>query len=142
MAVANFHGALRAKLLADATTAGLVVARIHNPPAPQGVTLPYLTIQRISQVSIDTIAIFNGVVEERWQIDAYAATIDECEALRIAVFEALHYQHSVTWSGYKVYQCRLENEADDVDATNDGDAQGAYKRSTMDFMIKRNHTAT
>lgn len=138
MAVTNFQGALRLYLLSDAAVDALVDTKIYSVPIPQNATLPYATLQKISKETLDTLSGFENVVIERWQIDSYADSKDEAQALSKAIFDALHMQNHETWSGYKIYSVKFENE-NDLSVSADDGSEDMYHRIQQDFMIKRSY---
>lgn len=138
MAVLNFNGALRTYLLADATLADLVAQRIYAVPAPQNATEPYVVIQRISKNPLSNLSGSDNVVVDRWQIDAYALTIDSAEAIAKAIFDRLQLKNHETWSGYKVYSAKFDNENYFPEPFGNGSEQ-MYHRIQQDFMIKHQY---
>jgi len=102
-----------------------------------------MVFQLISEVDFGNIAAADGVVQERWQFDVYAATIDAALTIKEALYTALHYKYSVTWSGYKIYLA-MRAAGGDVfgEEPNADGSEAAYKRITQDYSIKRNHAAT
>ncbi len=141
MAVTNFQGALRLNLLADSAVAAIVGTKIYSVPVPQSAALPYATLQYISQETVDTLGGFEGVVTERWQIDAYAASVTGVLALKKAIFDALHMKNNETWSGYKIYLSRFDGDNDLSEPATDG-SEDMYHRIQQDFKIKRSYETT
>jgi hypothetical protein len=76
---------LRAFLLADATIASLIGARIYPIVLPQGPTVPALTYHWVSIDEIYTMAGPSGLVVKRIQFDCWAETFKEVEALSDAI---------------------------------------------------------
>ncbi len=140
MAVANFQGALRTYLIADPALAALIIDRMYSFPAPMNLTDAYIVFQTISEEDYGTLSSKVGVVIERWQFDIYAKTIDAAEAVKIALYDALHYLSYSTLSGYLVYFAKRESGSDAFDAASDG-AEDGWHRKTQDYMIKRNINA-
>jgi hypothetical protein len=138
MAVVNFKGALRTYLLADTPLAALVGVKIYSPAAPQNTIRPYVTIRKISRVTIDNLTVFNSVVEERWQTDSYGSDPDNTEAVAKAVFDRLHMKILETWSGYKIYLSKFDNENDLSESEIEG-SENMIDRIQQDFYIKRNY---
>ena len=141
MAVTNFQGALRLYLLSDAAVAAIVGAKIYSVPVPQSAALPYATLQYISQETVDTLSGFEGVVIERWQIDAYAASAGDALALKKAIFDALHFIDHTTWSGYKIHSCKFDSDNNLTEKDDDG-SENIYHRIQQDFKIKRSYETT
>lgn len=138
MAVTNFKGALRTYLLADATIAALIGLKFYSPAAPQGTAAPYSTFQKIDKNTIDNLAGFQSVVEERWQIDAYGADGDNAEAIAKAIFNRLHMKIYESWSGYKIHFSRYDSENDLSELEIEGGEKQVH-RIQQDFLIKRSY---
>lgn len=138
MAVENFQGALRAYLLSDPAIAGLVSTRIYSSPAPQSVSVPYVVISYQGKLAMNTLSAFSGVITDRWQIDAYGSTADSVQAVAKAIFNKLHLKNHETWSGYKVYSAKFDNENDLSEPLNNG-SENMYHRIQQDFLIKHVH---
>ena len=141
MAVENFQGALRLYLMSDAAISAIVDTKIYAIPVPQNASLPYATIQRIGKETWNTLSNFSDVIIERWQIDAYAATASEVQAIEKAVFNKLHAKHHETWSGYKIEKSWFDNDNDLSEPANDG-SEKMYHRIQQDFKIKRSYETT
>ena len=82
--------ALRSRLLANATVAGLVGARVYNMDTrPQGGVLPAVTIRQISgerQYTHDAVA---RLVDGRAEVNCYGANGADAVALATAVRRAI-----------------------------------------------------
>lgn len=141
MSVQNFQGALRLYLLSDAAISAIVGTKIYAIPIPQNANLPYITIQDITHETIDTLSGFTGVITDRWQVDAYAASVTEVHALKKAIFDALHMKNNETWSGYKIYLSRFDGDNDLSEPAADG-SEDMYHRIQQDFKIKRSYETT
>lgn len=141
MAVTNFQGALRLYLLSDSAVAAIVGTKIYSVPVPQSAEMSYVTLQKISKETLDTLNGFEGVIIERWQIDAYASTKSEAQALEKAIFDALHMKNNDVWSGYKIYLSRFDGDNDLSEPATDG-SEDMYHRIQQDFKIKRSYETT
>lgn len=141
MSVQNFQGALRLYLLSDAAISAIVDTKIYAIPIPQNANLPYITIQDITHETIDTLSGFTGVITDRWQVDAYASTVTGVQALKKAIFDALHMKNAVTWSGYKIYLSQFDNGNDLSSPVGDG-SEDIENRIQQDFKIKRSYETT
>lgn len=75
----------RTYLLTKSTVTDLVGtgdnARVYPGFAPQGVSLPHVVLNTISDVSDHDMDGANGWTEARVQVDCYARTVDDAEAL-------------------------------------------------------------
>ena len=139
MAVVNFQGALATYLAADTTLAALIGSKLYSPPAPQNTAAPYATLQKIGKMeTIDTLNGFSSVVRERWQLDAYGSTIDSAEAVAKAIFDRLHMKSDTTWSNYKIYLSKFDNE-NVFDDSDDNGSEEMTHRIQQDFLIKRSY---
>ena len=69
-------------LLSGATAAG---TRVYPITAPDGVTKPYLTYQRVSANSENVLSGSTGLVNTRMQIDVYALTYAEAASIAAQV---------------------------------------------------------
>ncbi len=72
---------LRAHLLADASIAALVAARIYPLRLPQAATFPAIVITRISELRYDTLNATGTLARPRYQVDSWARTHDGATAL-------------------------------------------------------------
>lgn len=105
--------ALRERLLADATVAALVEARVY--PAgelPQAPTLPAITYQLISDVDGVTQDGATGLRRPRVQLDQYALTYLQLDDLSEAVRDALHGKAWVASDGTVVMLTTRDSEQD------------------------------
>ena len=73
--------ALRAHLLADASIAALVGARIYPLRLPQKAVMPSIVIQRVSGVRFGHLRGGGSLARPRYQVDCWAATHDAATAL-------------------------------------------------------------
>lgn len=85
--------AVRSRLLGTAAVSALLGTRIYAPDdLPQAPTLPALVYQRISDTSDLANDGTTGPRHPRIQLDAYARTQLDVEAVQEAVLDALHGQ--------------------------------------------------
>jgi hypothetical protein len=99
MSLKDIRPALRAFLLADATIAGLVAARIYPIKMPQGVTATSLVYNEISGDTGLHNEGSDGLSSVRMQLTAWAQTADAAQALYLAVKERLHGYRGAMGSG-------------------------------------------
>jgi hypothetical protein len=81
--------ALFSIITGDATVAALIVARFYPITAPQNVTKPYATYQRIGGVRHRSVDGPAGLASPRYQVDAWATDIDEARSLSAAIRRAI-----------------------------------------------------
>jgi hypothetical protein len=94
---------IRAVLIADPTTAGLVAARIYPSLMPQGTTLPVIVYQVISEVPENSIGGTSAgrLTGSRIQIDCYATTYRAAHAVADAVDVVLSALESPDLSAWR-----------------------------------------
>lgn len=80
---------LRAFLLADSTVSGLLATRIYPNYLPQGVTVPAVTYQVISEERGHVMARRDGVPATRIQIDIWGSTWLSSRAVDAAIVDRL-----------------------------------------------------
>lgn len=86
MTTPNIREALRAYLLDDAAISALVGGtRVHPLRLPQGQTLTSIVYSRVSAIGGHTMQGPDGVVSLRVQVDCWARTADQAEALAVLV---------------------------------------------------------
>lgn len=103
--------AVRAALLADATVAGIVVARVYPRFLPQAPVLPAIVLHRISGVSDQSSAGPTGPVERRVQVDCWAERYADAAALGTAVRRRLDGLMG-TFAGIRFGRMRCIHEGD------------------------------
>lgn len=81
--------ALRAHLLADATLAAVVTARIYALRLPQKPTLPAVVLQRISGFRWKHLRGSGALARPRFQVDSWAQTHDAASELGAVVRQRL-----------------------------------------------------
>jgi Protein of unknown function (DUF3168) len=138
MSVVNFKGALRSYLESDPAVLSLVGQKIYSPKAPQGVTGEYIVFSKVNKMELEKLDSAPGVVEERYQIDAYSSDVDKAEEIARAVRDRMQLKNHENWSGYKVYLSRQENENDLSELEIEG-AETDIGRIQQDFYIKRSY---
>lgn len=84
----DMEGALRARLLADATVAALVGQRAYWVERPQGGVLPDITLQVITDGREQDMKGFVGLQQTRVQVDCRASSYAQARALAEAVITA------------------------------------------------------
>lgn len=85
----NVEQQVRAVLIADATVASLVVARIHPLHLPQGVAMPAIRYQRVATAPVNDL---EGTQNHEWvrvQVDCWDDAYAGVKALAAAVRTAL-----------------------------------------------------
>jgi hypothetical protein len=93
MPLADIRPALRAYFLADATIAAAVAnTRVHATILPQGTNgpqVPAVVYNLITELTDHHTQGASGLVMVRMQVDAYAATANEADALARAIKERI-----------------------------------------------------
>ncbi|OAN53894.1 hypothetical protein A6A04_13460 [Paramagnetospirillum marisnigri] len=98
--------------------------------APQRVTAPFVTFQRISGTRWRTITGPTGMAQPRIQIDAYATTYAGAKALATTIRQAIDgYRGAI--GGVRVGGIALVSDQD----LYEGDVNPALYRVSMDFMV-------
>ena len=135
--VENFQGALRAFILTDSAIVASVSGRIYTPPVPQGNPYPYITIQPISNSPMNSLLKYQGVDEDRWQIDVYSESSDTRDAIAKLIFNKLHFKNNTIWSDYEVYLVLQQATNNMIEPRSEGSERVIY-RIQQDFFIKHN----
>ena len=94
MSVDSIGELLRLFLLADTTIGGLIgstatTARVHTLRLPEKPTLPALVIKRVSGVRIGNLRGAASLAKPRYQVDAWASSVEGAQALGAAVRQRL-----------------------------------------------------
>jgi hypothetical protein len=118
-----------ARVSGDAGVAALVGTRVYPLLAPQGAAYPFIRYQKISRVG-EAVAFdaVNGVVNARFQFDAYAVTFTEARAIQDAVRACLDDWRGI---GGAVVMAQLINEFDRYE----GDDASRIFRSTQEYQV-------
>lgn len=90
----DMEGALRARLLADATVAGIVGTRIYWEDRPQSSALPAITLSLPVDGRDQHMGGFQTVRDVQVQIDIWATLYAEKKALKEAVIAAMAPAHT------------------------------------------------
>lgn len=78
-------GELRALLISDSGVAALAASRIHANRLPQNTAYPCAVLTLISTRGEHSHDGASNLNDDRWQMDCYAATVDEAVALARAI---------------------------------------------------------
>lgn len=128
------EAAILALLKASAAVTALVGsgsnARIYAMTAPQRVTTPYVTYQRISGERWRTMDGPTGMAQPRIQVDAFATTYAGTKALGTAVRQALDGYRG-TIGGVRVGGIAIMTDMDLYES----DVDPKLYRVSMDFMV-------
>lgn len=85
----DWHGALRARLLSAAPVTALVAQRVYWIERPQASGLPAITLQTVSEVRQQHFLGFDGLDSSLVQIDSWAASYAQVQALKEAALDAI-----------------------------------------------------
>lgn len=119
----DMKGALRSRL----TVASAQVSWIDRP---QGTTLPAITLQTISGDRPQTYDGFQGWAETRVQMDAWALTYGEANAVREAAINAAAVLETV--NGVRFDRTEFENERDGLEQLE----TGPVYRAGIDLLVR------
>ena len=124
--------AMRATLVADGTVNGLIAGRI-NPIGRAIATLPAIAYQRIDTPRIQALGGLGGLAHPLIQVNCYAATQIEAEALAKAVRVAWADFSGVA-GGETIQAVTIEDEDDlpELSPGNEGDRVFARR---LDFTV-------
>ena|SRR4026207_1493356 len=89
MPLSDIRPALRSFLLADVNISAVVADRVFPLVLPQGQTQPSIVYSRISGIGDHTTSGPSGLARPRFQIDAYAQSADDADALALMIKSAL-----------------------------------------------------
>ena len=90
----DWRGALRARLIAAAPVTALVGQRVYWVDRPQASALPAITLQTISEARRQHMKGFDGLDVSRVQIDCWATSYAQAQALQEAAIAATIDEHA------------------------------------------------
>jgi len=138
--MSTFQSALRTYLLADSDITDIVGAEgVYSFPAPQGKSIPYVIIQRVTKEPMNTLQNVQPVVREEWQLDCLAPNTSQADTLEQAVEGRINNASPVTMSGFDVSLIIVTSIADLSELEDDGSNNKAERR-TMQVTVKRTPT--
>ena len=129
----SLEKAVRAILIADSTTNGLVSSRIYPQRRPQGTALPAIIYSNIFDHENESIQTQSGLRRARMSVELLSSTYGGVKTLRDAVESAL-INYTGTISGATIKSSRLESSVDIDEELNPASEFGSY-RVIMDFII-------
>ena len=129
----SLEKAVRAILIADGTTNGLVSSRIYPQRRPQGTALPAIIYSNIFDHETESLQTQSGLRRARMSVEVLATTYSGVKSLRNAVESAL-INYTGTTSGATIKSLRLESSVDQDEDLNPASEFGAY-RVILDFII-------
>lgn len=129
----SLEKAVRAILIADSTTNGLVSSRIYPQRRPQGTALPAIIYSNIFDHENESIQTQSGLRRARMSVELLSNTYGGVKTLRDAVESAL-INYTGTISGATIKSSRLESSVDIDEDLNPASEFGTY-RVIMDFII-------
>jgi hypothetical protein len=98
-------------LSGDSTVTGLVADRIDPNFVPQGKSMPAITYTQITGQRDTTMDGVSGLVDSRYQINAWGSTYASVEAVAEAIRGAM-VDYSGTAGGKTISWIKLDNEGD------------------------------
>lgn len=126
--------ALRNKLIEDATLFALVGQRVYFiGKIPQDVTLPYVTIQTIDDIPIQSHGGFSVLSTARVQINSFDDSYLGCKAVDAAIFNAINNWKGQVSGGPYIGSC-LKEMSGDFPNDDNPDISGIH----TDYMISYN----
>tara|TARA_R100000655_G_scaffold99311_1_gene143115 strand:+ start:892 stop:1293 length:402 start_codon:yes stop_codon:yes gene_type:complete len=129
----SLEKAVRAILIADVTTNGLVSTRIYPQRRPQSTALPAIIYSNIFDHETESLQTQSGLRRARMSVEVLATTYSGVKSLRNAVESAL-INYTGTTSGATIKSVRLESSVDQDEDLNPASEFGAY-RVILDFII-------
>jgi hypothetical protein len=125
--------ALRQRALASSTLTDLIGDRFYARYAPQGAPKPYVTARRISSRPEGHLGGGAQMFADRWQLETWATTVEQCESVTDALRVALDGFRGLSADTY-IGACLLLNEVDDADTGQDG-SEAKTHWTAMDFEV-------
>ena len=111
----------------------LVEQRIYSRPVPQGAALPYLLIDRVSEIPEHHFTGSTAHSRDLWQIDCYAETDLSNEAIKEAVRKNLDtYRNSM--GDFTNVVCHIQSIVPSTEERSDG-SQGQVHRRAITLSI-------
>ena len=129
----SLEKAVRAILIADSTTNGLVSSRIYPQRRPQGTALPAIIYSNIFDHENESIQTQSGLRRARMSVELLSSTYSGVKTLRDAVESAL-INYTGTIGGATIKSSRLESSVDIDEDLNPASEFGTY-RIIMDFIF-------
>ena len=129
----SLEKAVRAILIADGTTTGLVASRIYPQRRPMGTALPAIVYMNVFSHENEALESQSGIRRARMSIEVMSATYGGNKTLRDAV-EAALINYTGTISGATINSVRLESSVD-IDEINTPASEFGTFRTIMDFII-------
>ena len=126
--------AIRARLNAHAGTLALTKRRVHPLRLPQGTAYPAVRYQVIGAPRTHAMGADTGEVHARVQVDSYAETYDEAQALAKQVRLALS-RWDGTAGGVVVDHIFLDGERDMLEPTAEFDGEQGVPGVTQDYIM-------
>ena len=129
----TIEGAILARLLAVTAITNIVGSRIHAPHLPQNPVLEAIAFRLISAPRVHAFGSDPGLVQARWQVDAWGNTYEEARDLGDAIrgngAGNAFSRYRGTLDSTVIQGVLLENEIPTFE-----DVSGSY-RNMQDYMI-------
>jgi len=101
---------------------------------PESAVLPYISIDRLSEPSVQHMGGASGIASVTFQINVWAATSEAAETASEAVRNVLDGKNRFSQSGEYIQASHLLMQIDDFQPAEDGSEAGTF-RTIMDFRI-------
>jgi hypothetical protein len=130
---------IRTYLLADSSISAALAttSSVYSFPVAMGAASPYIVLSRVTGEIQNTLNAALGTYVENWQVDVFAATDAEAEALKELVIARLNTADRVAFGDYHVYSCSLTTVTETTELESEG-GETAVIRKTLEFEILRN----
>lgn len=106
----SIESELRSVLIGDTSLAGLVAARVYPVQLPQAPTYPSLTISKISAIRFPHLTGASGLVQARFSVTCWGATVTASLALADVVRNILNGRNALLATIWA--EIKLDNERD------------------------------
>ena len=121
-------------LLADTNISGVVGDKIYSFPIPEGISLPYILLSRITQKEGGFLTSRDNRQVQTWQIDVYSDRDIEAENIKDLVIDRLNIHNTFDMAGIAVLNSFLITSRDLSNIQQQG-SQEANCRKQIEFII-------
>jgi hypothetical protein len=139
--VTELRVAVRQRLLSVAEVSALVSTRVYPTVLPQAAVLPAITYRRVDGFSDLTATTAGGYEQDRLQLDSWAQSASQAQAVAKAVRDALHgFAGDVSGVRIGIAQVIPGPELHEKDVQNSDGTRGRHGVSE-DFIVSRERTS-